>query len=371
MIGGEYKFAPLEFTPLYYGIPTSLDIELAGEDSVADKFDGKYELGPNKVGGLVEPIGFGLNLKEYLETKKGSDAAKHPNKGLQEVYSEVDPTTRKLVLDATPDRIISISEQSGLSSTYISLLLSDAVSYPLFKLLNNPVLPYWSPESGFNTNGLGVVDGGANSLTGLPSVLRRGVKKAMVFYSPNCAMDTEGAAQAKVSGLAHIAGYFGRMEDPKNENISGGVTEAAFNKMHQVFPSDRWDEFLDKGLKCFQAGEPIVVPMTIPVLANPLINVKGGYDLKIIFVSMDEDRKWFEKIPHDLQERFKKDNAHEKTTAENVKEMAGIKEVDLENFPFVSVKKFDYSPILANSLSQLATWEIMHTGPVINEFFGY
>jgi hypothetical protein len=131
-------YCPLEFTPLYYGVPVKVPSSTDANVFIGDSF--------------TEPVGFASQLDASMAEAIAAKAASSPP-GLMMATVPV------------PSKVISVSESVGISSSYLAQSFLRTSSEVVAEIVDFPVHDYWSPCTGF-AGPLRYCDGGGCDNTG-------------------------------------------------------------------------------------------------------------------------------------------------------------------------------------------------------------
>ena len=346
-------FAPVEFTPLYYGI--------AGRHLISGSGSGQGESRQTDAaaivvgGALIEPHGF-VNSACLRQT----------------VHASGQSCTLRIPV---PHTVISVFEQTGISSCAVAqgLSLSGKVSVGEFERLDLPVHHYYDPVAG-RTAKLLYVDGGGSDNSGILPLLRRRVCKIISSYAMNVCVSLPGQENGATSSMANIAGLFGCMSsgggggggDDKSAAASMiRDKDKAFNDMRHVFPCEHFQVLLD-GLRAnVAAGRPASYLLRTRALPNSFAGVPGGHDVLLLFICNAECSNWLDSLP--VETRRKLDEDKETNIVEQAAMFLGVMKEDFCGFPFTSLKHWNYSVPLTSAYTQLMTWEVMESKHYIDE----
>lgn len=338
-IGGPNAFASVEFTPLYHGIPMVCDAYDVSIDGSSKKL--------GQIGGcFVEPIGYGVDLDKKL-FEDLCKAAKDKEEG--PMYDAAEKAVK--VTLPLPNRTVSVSEQAGISSSAVAQNLSKKLVALPSNAFDFPDAPYCSPVGGLRTN-LRYCDGGSVDNCAFICLLRRKVGRIAAFLANNVDVCKDDYLKGVIS-LSGYAGFFGRavVQDGLETN------QHQYNSARQVFASEKWDELL-AGLRAnVNSGGPASHLMTLQVLPNAICGVQGNYTVKVLFTVGNQSSRWHDALPDDLK-HLMHESREDDTFVEQMMKKAGL-DADLSTFPYVPIDNLEYSPILMNCLSQLATWGVM------------
>jgi len=334
-------FAPVEFTPLYYGLPSKAVLRKKG--LFGDK---RTTLG----GTLMEPHGFTVSLDKQYRS------------GLKKTVEMSTQDSLNVSIPKSPV-IISVSEQAGISSGAIAQNMSKKYPEVLFKLADMPRHTIWDPASGLNQE-VSLADGGGTDNTAILALLRRKVTKIVACYAMNCSIaDTTIDHCGVKSSFYNIAGLFGRAKYADVDSADG-VTEKYFNDLRRVFPAEDFDKLLKGVQEACRENKPAVYLLETTVLPNDLINVPGGHKVAIVFVLIYAAPSWLKALPQEVQARITHDQSIGK--ADDVEYKMG-KPANLLKFPYTSLKYFSYTPALVNLMSNMMTWQVVQSKPIIDK----
>jgi hypothetical protein len=138
-----------------------------------------------------------------------------------------------------------------------------------------------------------------------------------------------------------------------------GVDEANYNALRQVFPSTCWDELLTALRAKASAGKAVCHRMKMPVLANPRVGVTGGYEVEVLFIMNAAVGDWENALLKDTKALLTKERIQDHDIVRRLLMGSSVKDADLFDFPHTPINRLNYSPLLVNMLSQLATWNIV------------
>ncbi len=264
--GGELRRVEpisLQFTPLYVGCPTNVDVEL------------HYRRGDSLTrsigGGLVEPFVFGGTgpltisgaVSDYEFTKPG---AEH-----------------------------ELAFMLGSSST----AYAEAIQrLPEFEQHSRriPSASCWPrrTNSGLETELWEVGDGGLIDNYGLLPLLQRGVDKAVVLINTVRPLDLdyvpgEGSYRDRID--AFLPPLFGVCEDQDGLAL-------AYN---QVFPTGDLTELVAELQAAKRRGDPLVSVREHELLDNPWWRIRGGRKIEVAWVYLDRVPRFEARLPADTQ----------------------------------------------------------------------
>jgi hypothetical protein len=389
VIRGHEISAPLEFTPLYYGIPGYF------------KYEDDQKSFP--VGGcLIEPFGFTSTPSEQQRRSiknllDASDTGSLTNSSVLEGIASPSVFTVEV---PKPEVVISVSEQAGISSSAIAQVVAHSVTTSQSKRLHMTVRPLWNPLSG-ETHQMIMSDGLGGDNTAIHSLLRRKVHKICATFAINLSlMEPVDHRNASQSSFADIAALFGVMTC--DHTTIDGVLPEDFNQYRHVFPSEDY-EILFTGLRerCSQ-GKPCTFLLHTRALPNSFVGIPGGHSVDLLLIICAPSECWMNSLPDEtrliLARRREKDESDDKDDdkeddqeedegqsvleifeeifhdiSEELHEVKAMlrqifRKSDLRDFPFPISESMNYSPQLVNLMTNLMTWEVLESRDLFEEF---
>ena len=318
LVGGTRMGVPIEFTPLYYGIPPKVTTT------------GGVALG----GALVGPP-----AACYAGPQSVAAGASGP-----------------VGLPSTPSAVISVVEQAGISSAFLAQQYGDSLSDKTFELASFPLKPYWSPTAGTSST-VKLADGRGTDNTGVLALLRRRCSFIVVCLANNMSV-TSDMTDANTSALGTLAGLFGRQQSSTPVDT---VCNDDYNTQRRVFPPEKWDELL-AGLRALHAaGKAPVYRLEVDVLRNDLICVPGGHKAILVVCVNDDCAAFTEMLPDDTKKQLADDNHESKLLSEaDEKAIAvGLARGNLNAFPNFPITRLGYTPVATALLIHFASWMIL------------
>jgi hypothetical protein len=399
VVQGNQVSAPLEFTPLYYGIPGYFEYNgKAHERGPRQGHEQQYPVG----GYLIEPYGFSStpskeqcgSIKQLLETSLPPTTLDPPTS----LTSAVAPPAVFLTPVPQPHHLISVSEQAGISSSAVAQVVAHSITPSQGRRLHMTVRPLWNPLSG-EIHEMMLSDGLGADNTAIHSLLRRKVQKICAMFATNCSLlEPINHRSSSESGFADIAGLFGVMTC--ETTTIDGVRPNDFNKYRQVFPSEDY-EILFNGLraKCL-SGEPCTYLLHTRALPNPFVGIPGDHPVDLLLVICAPSERWMKSLPNSIRNKLEKESESEEAEEEDDEEEGDeekkqrmvldhfeeifedigeslqdfkamfrqiFKRSDLRDFPYPISESMDYSPELVNLLTNLMTWEVLESRELFDE----
>jgi len=226
--GGKRGAVPVEFTPMYYGVPIKHKQRMY-DDNLAffyRSIDAVY----------VEPKGFQVKVDKSvildLVADDGQTISVPANQKIQELKCK---------------EIVGISSEffahefgPMLPQYTLPQFIYTALNFPAFQFFNNGVQRF--------------VDGGSSDVTGILALLRRGCKNIVAGIVCDASVtDSVDARDCKQTTFGHYAGLFG-----VQTSAFAGQSSQKYNENRKVFDSAKWDEFLTALQTKRRNGEDII-----------------------------------------------------------------------------------------------------------------
>ena len=177
-----------------------------------------------------------------------------------------------------------------------------------------------------------LVDGNATDNSGIIALLRRNVKNIIAGYANSLSIRKNEFVSVEIDLLA----LFGLVHESYEADI---VSRESFKATHHVFPVEKWDELQAGLISSSNAGKGASYLLRTPVLPNPLIALKGGYEVNILFVLIDQCDNWRNSLDESMKKGVSKDGKLD--TAELFADMLGDV-VELDGFPFIPISSLNF-----------------------------
>lgn len=338
---------PIEFTPLYYGLPGKLMV------------DNDIIIGNS----YIEPIGF--------TSVKDNDTANRLSHKLSKIK------TKNIINIPTtiPDNKISLLESVSISSSSIAASTSYSLSDKMYKFLDFTISNYYNPPN-FFTDKLRLCDGSLYNNSGIPALVRRNVKKIIFCCSNNMTITNYSNISKSVLGV-NLAGLFGVATS--ENNLYNGISIEQFNKHSQIFESKKWDELCNKiktqydinrnldSVNKITNKSSMIVTIDLNVLPNELAGVKGNYQTSLMVIIFTKD-VWVDELPKETQDLINNVNDVSLESISDKIASASIGEENFENYEFINTNTTNYSKKLVNALTQNASHIIINNENKIRPF---
>eukprot|EP00924_Labyrinthula_sp_SR-Ha-C_P006880 augustus_masked-scaffold_8-processed-gene-3.10-mRNA-1 protein AED:1.00 eAED:1.00 QI:0/-1/0/0/-1/1/1/0/645 len=333
------EFTQMEFTPLYIGSNNPLDLKFGYSSSCnheAVSCSHKYNL---SLGGFIEAFAFDTAITNEDKIKLLSE----------------EENQKILTLEHIPEHFFSLGNASGASSWAPGSLLSEEAI--INRYLNKYIgleIDYWSPQARYSDENLFhnifrtvaeqqfassqkvlLADSGSLENQGLMSLLQRKVTNIVCFINT----DVPLSSAEKFNPFTHYptrfhvdVGFLSLFGFPDPIPVPG------FDLKHnQVFSKIDYPWIVaDMQLKK-KEGNGIVVESLLKTVRNDWFGIEEGFEVKILWVYLDRPKNWFDALSDPVQQYIKK---------------------NCKKFPFIPTDVLDYTPQLANLMSNLATWVI-------------
>ena len=306
----EISRYPFEMTPLYVGIPTFFPN--AGSMS-------KYHIG----GGYVEPFGF------------DTDSPNEDN-----MFDELKPNFVSLRI-RRKKHIFSLSDVIGTSGAapaeYLDRIKID-IGFPEFK--------YWSPQEPDKAKEYDFADGGILDNTGIMPLLRRKVKKIIVFVNGLGTLDNEGDVSKMIQPLFMVSpNQFGL----RNFALNIVLSEEGID------PLESYHELIQEFIQLNGQGQPVVVRKNYVTVNNHHHSIPAGQKVEILWIYNAFAREWVDRI-NDIELRSFVLSEKEEKNFPNY-------DTFFTNFP----KIIDIRPEQANIMAHLASYVMVsHEREILN-----
>ncbi|WP_346859457.1 hypothetical protein [uncultured Draconibacterium sp.] len=301
---------PFEMTPLYVGVNQLF--ENAGSFK-------KYHIG----GGYIEPHGF------------DSDSPHSYDPDTNEAYVRLGRTRHMFTLGDV------IGTSGAAPAEYAERFKLEFLGFPEFK--------YWSPaeaDGNPKSKEYDFGDGGILENSGIMPLLKRGVKKIIVFSNGSTPLSIQTSGEIELS--SSIPALFHKLPNQYGEkDFTDNIVFAKQEKKYKALVKKLYQLKAD--------GKPAIVKDTYAVTEQPCHGIKGGYDVEIIWVYNDIVRNWINALPVDIQIRLGK-NEFGKTFP--------MLATFMENFPHI----IDLRSEQANLAAHLSSWNLFENADLIKEF---
>jgi hypothetical protein len=290
LIRGHCMFAPIEFTPLYYGFPGCTEYRL--NDNHSHHVVGGY---------LIEPHGFTSEptTSQSSEVKKILNPENLQTSALISRNNLGNQSTPLLTQHdiQSPKLVISVSDQAGISSSAVTQSQAHSFSNRIGKALDFASYPIWNPLTG-ECHDMILADGAGCDNTAIISLLRRKVTQIFAMYAMNCSIADAGIDHCNLShsSFGNVAGLFGVMTCD-GETTLDGIKPKYFNHCRQVFPSEDFLKLLD-GLRArYLEGAPTSFLLRTRALSNPFCSVPGDHSVDLLFMINAPSDRWVNSLP--------------------------------------------------------------------------
>lgn len=311
----RYQF---EMTPLYVGI---------------NKFYKGNKTFPNDIGGgYVQPHGFNTEAPDIFDSKTKIAQMKLGGKNNTFNLGE----------------IIGTSGAAPAVMSWITNILQGLIpNIPIF-----PEFKYWSKFSNplkAKTKSFDFADGGGLENLGIMPLLKRGVKKIIVFS--NCETPLTGTDEK--TKPPQITDSIPALFYPLKNNYGQKDFDNNIVFANQI---DKYNKLVKSLLEKINAGEPPIHIDKYNVTQQDFYDIKGGYEVKIMWVYNSPCSQWYKNLQTQVKD-FMDDKKNRLTNFPNYKTFE-------QNPPQI----IDLTPEQVNLLAHLSAWIINESSDLINEF---
>lgn len=301
---------PFEMSPLYVGINQLY--KKAGSNR-------KYDIG----GGYVEPHGFDSDSpNSYLKAEK-------------EAYVRLGRWRHIFTLGDV------IGTSGAAPAEYVERFKLEFLGFPEYK--------YWSPDKAGKTTRskeYDFGDGGILENSGIMPLLRRKVKKIIIFANGSTPLSSDSSGKIKLSSsipaLFHpIPNQYG--DKDFDDNIVFANQE------------EKYEQLVKNLNDLKREGKPAIYVDTYRVTGQEWQGVEGGFDAEVMWIYNDTVKDWINKLPVDIKIRLEA-----KEFGKHFPHYATF----MENFPSI----IDLRPEQANLAAHLSAWNIVSNKLMIQDF---
>lgn len=315
---------PIEFTPLYCGVPMEYTTPTG-----------------TMGGGFIESVGFGSPAPTFKTDRK--EVANHEE------------------VEVCPRHYVSLGFAAGVSSSALAVENVDS-STSQQQREGNEVLDLWSPADLHSENNrlTNVMDGGPMDNTAILALLRRGCPRIIASVAEKRPTENPDFPKsiwwAALWGRAHVG-------------ISNTAADAdELNDRCRVFDPMTFDEFMVGVKDKIAKGLPPVIEQTLDVRANPRNGVVGGYKVKILWVLSGLAEVFRARLPKDTKDLLKR----KPTFSGGAKNLSIVLQgMDIDNtFPFDKTFYGEYNSRLVRLLAENSAFNLIEGSKgLIEDYF--
>jgi len=326
----KQPFFPFEMTPLYYGCPADFTGH-AGPLNLTGK-------------GIMEPLAFNaVPTRIPTDRKTGQTTIEVRSEYVTPLASQIAVSGGIMAVEL--QKYIQSSPNNGTEN-------SREFGQPYFK--------FFDMGDNYEMNAYPFADGGYIDNEGLWAMLRRKVKKILIFYAVPDGSTNITKWSTSNTGLSLP---FGRCDDcygylnvstPLMNNLSRVFDPAAFDSLFNTYQANQ------------QAGRVNWWNATLDVYENKFMGVPGGWKVDLMVVMNAVVKNWEDKLPADTQQALKDAREDPLTIARFYAHP--LETYKLVGFPFPPIYLFKYGSLMAGALSQSATWHVMELQKQIAAF---
>ena len=357
-IEDSVDISPIEFTPLYYGIPKKIIIN-------ENKIIGSY---------YIEPIGFtsvndnkeAIKLTEFINNKKNNQQINNKKNNQQinnkKNYKDKMQKNDKMTNNSIdinilkPNHVISISKQISISSSSLPTEIKKKINNYINSETELPFLNYYDPSGYFNDD-VKLCDGGFVDNSGFFALLRRNVAK-IIFCGISMFNSTSISSNINDSNIAYnFASLFGVATKNNKKCID-------INKKNKVFCDKSWDDLILNAKIKYDEKLPMIIYMKLNVEKNEFAGINGNYVASVIFI-LNYKNNWMDKIPKIINKYI---NDYKLNICDKLLSCIKIKSTKFEKFPYVSNDVINYDIELVNAMAHISSYDIIENEKDIKNF---
>jgi hypothetical protein len=251
---------------------------------------------------LIEPYGFTAtpSHEDADSIKRMLNASVVPQQSDSSSAAPRPPSVLTVDLPR-PKRVISVSDQAGISSSAITQVLAQSLDRTQSRLLDLSVYPLWNPLTG-ETHDMVFSDGLGGDNTAILSLLRRRVTKICAMFATNISIAKPvDHTNLDISGFGDVAALFGVMTCD-GETFDGMHVNNS-NRYRQVFPSEDFAPLL-RGLQDnYRAGKPCTFLLHTRALPNALVGVPGNHPVDLLLILAAPSDGWVNSLPNSIRSK--------------------------------------------------------------------
>jgi len=346
---------PIQFTGLYCGSPFLHKIHYEDRKRWSIGRELEFDVG----GGMVDTFAFGglatakktapfdhmdtvNSLFSYISNKLEIETQKL-FLGVHRENFESDEVLKRFITVPQPKSPFSVRDACGIVGTSYALSVRN-------KMFLNRLVPHEPYYNVLLDKQKGILmqyaDGGFMDNLAILPVLQRQVERIVVFfngYIPLPDMNVVDTVTYETFPSSNLIPLFGvQVEDYKFGN---------FNQ-NQVFEEAKLKELLLGLFKKKEAGEPAVMKQTLSVLENSFWNIRGDWEVEIIWFYLEKSENFLSLLPDETREELEKG-------------MDG----SFNNFPHYSTfTKDTYTDEEINLLQAYTEWSVMENKDMLLDF---
>ncbi|GAX84700.1 hypothetical protein CEUSTIGMA_g12122.t1 [Chlamydomonas eustigma] len=325
----NFEFTPLEFTPLYSGVPLGLN-----------------GTSPYYGQGLVEPLGFNGQVVAHPDgPAQAEDTITVKSLFIQPLVGKL--ASSGSLLAVVLNGFIDASRGVGVNNSIASL----SEYYQIYNLYD------------YTSKRFPIADGGYTDNEGLIAMLRRKVSKILIFYSIASSSTDKAVWSANNSGLSQP---FGLCQNCYT-NLTPSIADDVINNISKVFnQSEKFDDLFNTYHKNLCAGKVNTWRSKLQVVENKFLGVPGGWEVDLLVVMNAPIKDWEDKLPPATKELLKKSRDDPSYLAQAATDPLSTHA--LVGFPLFDILVFNYKPEAAGALGSIATWSVLELNKTMSDF---
>eukprot|EP00927_Polykrikos_kofoidii_P062149 TRINITY_DN5696_c0_g1_i1.p1 TRINITY_DN5696_c0_g1~~TRINITY_DN5696_c0_g1_i1.p1 ORF type:complete len:656 (+),score=53.24 TRINITY_DN5696_c0_g1_i1:50-2017(+) len=148
-----------------------------------------------------------------------------------------------------------------------------------------------------------VGDAGAYDDLGHIPLLRRGVKKIVIFDSSGIRDNSTGVLKANMCEMTYTIAAFGQVGCLDPPNLAGSPNLLTPAGQSAIFEPSEFAPLWEKARALHAAGKPVVVRGTFTVVDNMYLGIVGGWKVEIVWVMFlpINHNVWLNRLPHETR----------------------------------------------------------------------
>lgn len=284
---------PFENTLLYTGVPNAYSAETLA-DLPREKFKGLGDV-------LVEPHGWPSRALEPVSDNATSEVA--------------------IRRELAPVNVGGLGEWGGPAACYVAdwqirPFMVDLVNKDFTKCivpLGQKIVPgasTWSPldvdRRGVPvTHDLPIADAGVYDDIGHIPLLRRGVKKMVLYDSSAVRDNSTGVLHPNLEEMVYVKAAFGQEGialPGLPPNPAGSPNYAMADNYMTVFEPSEFAPLWEKTQEALAKGEPLVFRGKFTVVDNPHFGIKGGWQVEVVWVFTLPSKSFRDALPQETRD---------------------------------------------------------------------
>jgi len=160
------------------------------------------------------------------------------------------------------------------------------------------------------THDMPIADAGVYDDIGHIPLLRRGVKKMVLYDSSAVRDNSTGRLFSNLEEMVYVKAAFGQPGEPENRggipglepDLAGAPNPMMAEHTLTVFEPSEFAPLWEQTQAALAKGEPLVFRGTYTVVDNPHFGIKGGWQVEIVWVFTLPSRSFMSALPQETQD---------------------------------------------------------------------